>query len=321
LTFSQEVYNATINDQQARTALLNHEIWKDNVIPQKKSTHMAKLIIDPQKCVKDGICADECPLKIITLTAKQGLPEIKPGAENACFACGHCVAVCPKGALDCSETRLDQAMPIREELVINRDQAIQFLRSRRSARGFKNKPVEKKQLQELIEIARYAPTASNSQLVEWIVLTDKDQVAGLVEETIEWMRSLIIQGPEAIYSSYIIPAIEAWDLGRDRILRNAPALAFATAPAEAVYGMVDLTIALSYLDLFAPKVGLTTCWAGVLHRAMEKNRSLRDYAGIPETYPHYYPMMIGYPKYQYHRLPARKPPKIIWKQFRENKPD
>jgi hypothetical protein len=29
-------------------------------------------------------------------------------------------------------------------------------------------------------------------------------------------------------------------------------------------------------------------------------------------YPHHYPMMLGYPKFKYHRLPERKPPKIAW---------
>jgi hypothetical protein len=40
-------------------------------------------------------------------------------------------------------------------------QAEQFLRSRRSVRQFKDKPVD-----------RDCPTASNSQLVEWVVLND-----------------------------------------------------------------------------------------------------------------------------------------------------
>jgi nitroreductase/NAD-dependent dihydropyrimidine dehydrogenase PreA subunit len=274
---------------------------------------MAQLIIDPEKCVKDGICADECPIKIISLNGPNGFPGIKPWAESACLACGHCVAVCPQGALDCSAAPLALCAPIQKELIIEKDQAVQFLRSRRSARGFKDKPVEKTKILEIIDIARYAPTASNSQLLEWIVISDRDQIAGLVEQTIQWMRGLVKEGPTAIYSSYIVPAVEAWDTGQDRILRNAPALVFATAPFEAVYGMVDLTIALSYMDLIAPTAGLITCWAGVLHRAMEINPALRDYVGIPETHPYYYPMMIGYPKHPYHRLPARKPPKITWK--------
>lgn len=274
---------------------------------------MSKLKIDTDKCLKDGICAEECPLKIISLMGTEGLPGIRPGAESSCLACGHCVAVCPRGALDCSEAPIHLCPPIKKERIIDKVQAAQFLRSRRSARVFELRPVKKALIQELIEIARYAPTASNSQPLAWIVFTDRGQIESIAEQTIEWMRGLIEQGPHAIYSPYILPAVKAWDAGQDRILRNAPALVFATAPTDAVYGMVDLTIALSYLDLIAPTAGLTTCWAGILHRAMENNPSLRDYVGIPEAHLHYYPMMIGYPKYPYHRLPVRRPPSIIWK--------
>lgn len=274
---------------------------------------MASLIIDPTKCNRDGICSDECPLKIIVINRETGLPEIKPGAENACFACGHCVAACPKGALDCSESPLDQAIPIRNEWAVNTDQAVQFLRSRRSGRKYSQKEVEREKILELIEIAGWAPSASNSRRVEWIVFTKQDQIHELVRLTVEWMRGLVIQGPSAVYSPYIVPAVEAWDCGEDRILRGAPVLVFAMAPAISVYGMIDVTIALTYLDLLAPKFGLISCWAGVLHRAMGKYGPLREFVGIPDSHPHYYPMMVGYPKHAYHRIPIRKPANVIWK--------
>jgi nitroreductase len=41
-------------------------------------------------------------------------------------------------------------------------------------------------------------------------------------------------------------------------------LVVASAPKEATNGMVDVTLALSYLDLLAPTMGLGTCWAGLL---------------------------------------------------------
>jgi len=34
-------------------------------------------------------------------------------------------------------------------------------------------------LQRIIEIARYAPTASNSQLVEWVVISDPNQLRAI----------------------------------------------------------------------------------------------------------------------------------------------
>ena len=107
-------------------------------------------------------------------------------------------------------------------------------------------------------------------------------------------------------------AAKTWlaDEGYDPVLRDAPVLIVASAPKEAINGLVDLTIALSYLELFAPAMGLGTCWAGLLHGAMLASPSLRDVVGIPEPHKHHYPMMLGYPAVKYYRLPERKPPKI-----------
>jgi nitroreductase len=76
--------------------------------------------------------------------------------------------------------------------------------------------------------------------------------------------------------------------------------------------MVDLTLALSYLDLMAPTMGLGTCWAGLLQGALLSSPDLKQKLGLPAEYPYHYPMMLGYPRFQYHRLPERKPPKITW---------
>ncbi|MCX7347580.1 MAG: ATP-binding protein, partial [Alphaproteobacteria bacterium] len=60
-----------------------------------------------------------------------------------------------------------------KDLQISEEQAVQFLRSRRSVRFFKKQPVEKEKLQRLIEIARYAPSGGNLQLVEQLVKNDE----------------------------------------------------------------------------------------------------------------------------------------------------
>jgi nitroreductase len=106
--------------------------------------------------------------------------------------------------------------------------------------------------------------------------------------------------------------IAAWDAGYDAILRNAPALVVAYSPKEASNGMVDLTLALSYLDLVAPTMGLGTCWAGLLQSALLASPDLKLKLGLPAEYPYHYPMMLGYPRFRYYRLPERKPPKITW---------
>ena len=104
---------------------------------------MGLLIVDENKCKKDGICARDCPTAIIKLKEKESFPEIVPGGEDFCLTCGHCIAVCPHGALRHSLIPLEECPAIDKALIINDEQAAQFLRSRRSIRFFKDKPVEK----------------------------------------------------------------------------------------------------------------------------------------------------------------------------------
>jgi nitroreductase/NAD-dependent dihydropyrimidine dehydrogenase PreA subunit len=274
---------------------------------------LSLLTIDEEKCRKDGLCAKECPMAILRLRDKDSLPEMIPGGEMVCIQCGHCVAVCPHGALSHSRVPLKHCPPLQKELRINEEQAVQFLRSRRSVRFFKDRPVEKETIQKLIEIARYAPTAGNSQLVEWIVFTDKAKIKELAGMTVDWMKAILRQDPQPAYAPYMPMIAAAWDAGYDVVLRDAPVLIVASAPKENTSGMVDVSLALSYLELAAVPMGLGTCWAGLVQGALWSSPPLKQAMGIPENHPHHYPLMLGYAKPKYFRLPERREPKITWK--------
>jgi nitroreductase/NAD-dependent dihydropyrimidine dehydrogenase PreA subunit len=273
---------------------------------------MGLLKIDESKCNKDELCVRECPTVIIHMGGN-GFPSIIAGGEAACLSCGHCVAVCPHGALSHARIPIQTSPAIKDELRIDENQAAQFLRSRRSIRYFLDKPVEKEKIQKLVEVARYAPTGGNSQMVEWLVLSDRLQIREIAGFVVDWLRE-VVKNPQVVAASPYLPlAIAAWDAGSDSILRGAPVLVIAMAPPEAVMtGMVDLTLALSYLDLYAPAIGLGTCWAGLLQGALVNSPSVKKAVGIPENYPHHYPLMLGYPDVKFYRLPERKTPKITF---------
>ena len=251
-------------------------------------------------------------MAIIRLKDENSVPAIVPGGEEACLICGHCVAVCPHGALSHSRVPMEACPSIEKDLALNKKQAVQFLRSRRSIRVYKDKAVARETIQKLIEIARYAPTGSNSQLVQWRVITDKDKMHALSGMAVEHLREVVAGKTKRKPLPYMAGIIAAWDAGYDAILRNAPALVVAYSPIEASNGMVDLTLALSYLDLAAPTMGLGTCWAGLLQGALLSSPDLKQKLGLPAEYPYHYPMMLGYPKFKYQRLPERTAPKIEW---------
>lgn len=268
------------------------------------------ITIDESRCTKDGICVRACSPSIIRLSQETGFPETIPGSETGCLRCGHCVTVCPHDAL---RHEAIGTAPIVDRLVIDEAQAVQFLRSRRSVRMFQDRPVEPDKVIRLIEVARYAPTAGNSQTVEWLVHTDRSRIRKIATLAIEWVRELVKNDPSvAVTRPYIPRVITRWESGHDSVLREAPVLIVASAPRESVFGLVDLTLALCYLDLLAPTIGLGTCWAGLLQGALLSSPSLREVAGIPKEHAHHYPMMVGYPAERHYRLPERKPPKITF---------
>jgi len=273
---------------------------------------MSLLIIDQEKCKKDEFCIRECPAVIIRFSAVDGYPELVEGGDLACIRCGHCVAACPHGALSHTDVPVEASPEIRDPLNIDEAQAEQFLRSRRSVRVFKDKPVEKEKIQRLIEVARYAPTGGNSQAVEWLAVTDKARLKKIAGLTVDWVRQLA-KDPKVVAAAPYLPMIvAAWDAGYDSVLRNAPAIIVASAPVEIMSGQVDVTIAMTYLDLMAPALGLGACWAGLLQGALTASPSLKSEVGMPADHPHHYPVMLGYNDIKYFRLPERKPPKIVY---------
>ncbi|NLV30415.1 MAG: 4Fe-4S binding protein [Acidobacteria bacterium] len=272
---------------------------------------MELITIDEDRCRKDGFCAWECPSAIIELPG-DGWPRIKPGQEEGCMDCGHCVAVCPHDALRHERIPRAGSPALRDDLRIGEAQAAQFLRARRSIRHFAERPVEKDKILKLIETARYAPTGGNRQEVEWLVLDDGPRLREIGALTVAWLRK-VVEDPRAVAAApYLLPTIAAWDAGEDTVLRGAPALVVAMAPAEVMTGTVDVTIAQAYLDLYAPVLGLGTCWAGLLQGAMANAPETRAAVGIPEGYPHHYALMLGYPDVRFFRTPERKAPRITF---------
>ena len=145
---------------------------------------------------------------------------------------------------------------------------LELAKSRHSIRDYLNKPVDDALIEQVLEAARWAPSACNIQPTLFIVLNGKEPVAA--------MRS--------IYA-------------REWILR-APVIIAACCDRSACwhradnkdYGDIDAAISLDHLTLAATQLGLGTCWIGAFN-ADEARRVLR----LP---PHIDPIAftpLGYP--------------------------
>jgi nitroreductase/NAD-dependent dihydropyrimidine dehydrogenase PreA subunit len=274
---------------------------------------MNNIIVDEKKCKHDGICAAVCPKNIIEQKVTALVPSLVAGVEELCIKCGHCVAICPHGALSLGEMKTEECPPVRAELMPNIEQVAYMLRSRRSIRVYREKGVERDKLDALIDMAHYAPTGTNSQQVQWLVIDSKELLNGMAAIVNNMLRHLIKEGHPLVTAYRLDRCVAAWEAGLDQVLRGAPALVVAHAPKIYAMGQTDCTIALTYLEQAAPTLGFGTCWAGLFMMAADKWPPLQQALALPDGHACFGALMVGYPKYAYHRLPLRKKAVINWR--------
>lgn len=271
------------------------------------------LCVDEEKCNRDGICVDACGRRLIEMEKADSVPVLIAGLEELCINCGHCVAVCPTGALALHTMRPEDCPQIKKELLIDPEQAEQFFRSRRSIRNYKDRPVERDKLNKLIQVSGYAPSAHNGRPVHFLVIEDKAEVRRLSGLVVEWMRMMIKEAPTLAKTLRFDRLVRLWDVGKDPICRNAPHLIFAHANENARLANVDCILALAHAELMAPPLGLGATWAGYVMAATTSYPPLAEALNLPEGHKCFGVMMVGYPKLKFVRMPLRNPPAVTWR--------
>lgn len=263
---------------------------------------MSLIVIDDEKCGRDGLCARICPMGLIIKQEDGRITEVE-GAESVCMSCGHCIAICPSGALSLAGKAATELQQIRKDLRVDGHALEQLMKSRRSIRAYSDEPVPRETLQRLLDTARWAPTARNLQPVHYLVLENPEEVRKLANAVAEALAGREAQAP----------LLEAFRSGKDVIFRGAPHLIIAHAHSEGIVASVDCTIALTYLELFAASLGLGTCWAGYLMVAASQNPDIEKFLKIPAGHRLYGALMVGNPRYRFQRVPPRRELRVEWR--------
>ena len=263
---------------------------------------MNLITVDQEKCIKCGICVKECPVQVLRI-GENGPEDICP---EKCIACGHCVAVCPKEAMDNVKTPLVNQKSSKKFPKLSPEEAENFLRSRRSIRSYKETSVPREKLVDLVNIAHFAPSGHNLQGVSYIIIDDRKILDKAVEITAEELKNdKTLNGK---FDDFVKVYTEK---GIDTILRGAPSLVLAIADADFPRGRENTIFSLAYMELYAPTLGLGSCWAGVFERiALKDNSPMLELFNIPKGKKITGVVMVGYPKYNYPRLVERNPLKV-----------
>jgi nitroreductase/NAD-dependent dihydropyrimidine dehydrogenase PreA subunit len=270
---------------------------------------MTLLTVNKETCTKCGLCAIPCRMIYFK---EGGYPRQVPGTDEFCMRCGHCIGLCPTGSLTHKEMPAAQTPLIKKSLEISFKQCTQLIKSRRSIREYRDKTVPDKEFERIIEVARYAPTGHNFQGVHWLVINDRKKIDRVRAIGADWLRMVMKTSPQM--AEMFAGIVEELDKGRDMFLQGAPAAVLTFAEKPNLIAPTDCVIALSYFDLVAKSAGLGCCWAGFFMMAAASYPPMVEVLALPEGFAPYGALMVGYPKYKYTRIPARKPADIIYRK-------
>ncbi|MGQ7868747.1 4Fe-4S binding protein [Sunxiuqinia sp. sy24] len=129
--------------------------------------------IDHSLCKSCGICTEVCPYKII---GQNGNIHFIKEREHLCLQCGQCMAICPTKAIHVKGLSYDDdfcELPRRKN---NYENFAEILRSRRSVRTFKNKPVSDELIDEIIDSVSYAPFGAAPEKMGISVINNRETI-------------------------------------------------------------------------------------------------------------------------------------------------
>ena len=180
----------------------------------------------------------------------------------------------------------------------------ELLRNRRSIRDFQDKEVPIKIVEEILQEATLAPSASNNQPCRFSIVNCRNTIKALSDESKANLLDDFTQNRASFNPAYA----EVLKDKNFNVFYNGPCVIFISG-SSAVYSLdVDCALMANYIMFSAASRGLGTCWIALGSQIRDpKSKAL---LGIPDGCRIVAPIIIGYPK----EIPAaseRHAPQIL----------
>ncbi|MBN2442491.1 MAG: nitroreductase family protein [Spirochaetales bacterium] len=283
--------------------------------------------INNERCTGCMECVKECPQKLFSMKAEIHKKKeiIFNDPYSLCIGCGHCVSVCSYNAIlfesEAKTLLFDGVQDLSQ--IISFNDMVSFLQGKRSVRRFRKMPLPKEEIDAVLSVMQYAPSASNARRWEYVVITNsqkRKQLTDAIVEIIKKMKLLfrlkwlvypflpkdfrtLIKNPGT--EVYMSDFYADYKKGKDRLFFHAPCIIILHSPSYSHMAGNDAGIALTYGMLAAGARGLGTCWIGFAQEAFYLQKSLKKQLGIPDNHQVYGVMVMGYPDVTYYKVPPR----------------
>jgi nitroreductase/NAD-dependent dihydropyrimidine dehydrogenase PreA subunit len=289
-------------------------------IPTTRTTEAGEISIDYSKCNGCGLCVEVCgdfQYKVIK-------GKVVPSGKGifGCFACGHCMAVCPAGAIKITGRSLspeDLFLLLKDPVKSDYPGLLSLLQKRRSIREFKDQAVPADIIDKIIEAAQTAPMGIPPSDVNVLVINGKEKGHKFASDFCEYLKSqqwmvsnwfLAVMRPfwgrinDELFRKFLKPLVQMYvtsmKKGDNVVTYDAPAtLYFYGSPYS---DPDDAIIAATYAMLAAESFGLGTCMIGGIHPFLQHGgvaRRFRQKYGIRYKSREGLFIILGYPKVEY----------------------
>ncbi|MPN55548.1 hypothetical protein SDC9_203232 [bioreactor metagenome] len=145
--------------------------------------------------------------------------------------------------------------------------------------------------------------------MEFLVIHDRQTLKEITAAVMAWAEERQTLAPR-LASMVAFHRSHNWD----NVLRNAPYLILAlmdksTQPMFHRNGQFML----SYAELYAPMLGLGSCWMGLVEAAAASgDPQLLSLLKLPKGKVVTGAIVTGFPRYRHKRIPTRHPLKVVW---------
>jgi nitroreductase len=208
-----------------------------------------------------------------------------------------------------------------------------LIQSRRSVRAFKDIPVPKDLLEQIVNAITYAPPSFPPLKTEITVIQDKQLIKDSLPHMINLYDKLMqgLKNPIAkhiirrkigkerfrVIKNHIVPMFNIKlpfmkNGSEDAITRNAQAMILFHANKQSDNYATDIDIALAYALLKAHTLGIGATAIDLIPPAIERTPLLKQMFKIPKENIVVASMILGYPKIKYKRAIQRQLKSITW---------
>ena len=262
---------------------------------------MKNIQIDTTKCIGCGLCVKDCGVNELFLENGKA-----HSLDIGCIECGHCYSICPQGAVSMLHYDCSQEEPVGSFAQFDEDEMLRALKSRRTVRHFKDKPVTEEQVLKIIEAGRYSPTATNIQNVRFTVLTG-ETMAEFERVSVATIRRVIS------FAKPFSAAARTTQIPDDFLFRHAPVAILVTAKTVAMdsFGAaVNGGLATAHMETQAESMGLGVLISGFTIISLRLSCKARRIVGLQRDERPIACLVLGYPVLKHRRIPPRKPANV-----------